>query len=158
VGQIAGIHSIPNSSEMKTEEVMSNTEIVQQLYAAFGRGDMPAVLAGLADDVVWEFESSPVDSLGGIRHGKTETVGFFQAIGADHVNPQLTIAEFVASGDTVKTIGRYTATMKATGKKIDTPIAHYWKFRDDKVIRYVGFSNTALVVDALQQSSAAASH
>ena len=64
----------------------------------------------------------------------------------------------MASGDTVMTIGRYTATMKATGKKIDTPIAHYWKFRDDNVIRYVGFSNTALVVDALQQSSAAASH
>jgi hypothetical protein len=137
---------------------MSNTETVQELYAAFGRGDVPAILTRLADDVVWEFESSPADSLGGIRHGKAETTGFFQAIGADHVNPQLTIAEYVASGDTVMTLGRYTATMKAPGKKWDTPIAHYWKFRDGKIIRYVGFSNTAAVVDALQQSSAAGSH
>jgi len=137
---------------------MSNTETVQEFYAAFGLGDVPAVLAGLADDIVWESEGSAIDSLSGIRHGKAETVGFFQAIGADHSNPQLTIAEYVASGDTVMTLGRYTATMKATGKKFDTPIAHYWKFRDGKVIRYVGFSNTAAAVEALQQSSAAASH
>jgi hypothetical protein len=46
--------------------------------------------------------------------------------------------------------------MKATGKKFDSPIAHYWKFRDGKVARYVGFANTAAGVEALQPSSAAA--
>jgi uncharacterized protein len=63
----------------------------------------------------------------------------------------------VASGDIVMTIGRYAATMKATGKKFDTPIAHYWKFRDGKVVRYIGFANTAAAVEALQPSGAAAS-
>jgi uncharacterized protein len=137
---------------------MSNVETVQGLYAAFGRGDIAAIMAMLADDVVWESEGPAIISFTGTRRGKTETLGFFQALGADHVNPQLTISDYVASGDTVMTLGRYAATMKATGKKFDSPIAHYWKFRDGKVIRYVGLSNTAAAVEALQPSSSAASN
>jgi uncharacterized protein len=136
---------------------MSNTEIVQEIYAAFGRGDVKAILDRVTDDVVWESEGPAIVAYTGIRHGKTEAAVFFQAIGADHSNPQLTIAEYVASGDAVMTIGRYSATMKATGKKLDTPIAHYWKFRDGKVARYVGFTDTAAAVDALRSSSSAAS-
>ncbi len=30
-----------------------NVEFVKGLYAAFGRGDVPAVLAGFADDIEW---------------------------------------------------------------------------------------------------------
>jgi ketosteroid isomerase-like protein len=136
---------------------MSNTTTVQELYAAFGRGDVPAILAKLADDVVWESEGPAIISFSGIRRGKAEAKGFFDALGADHTSPQLAITEYVASGDIVMTIGRYTATMKATGKKFDTPIAHYWKFRDGKIVRYIGFANTAAAVEALQPSSTAAS-
>jgi ketosteroid isomerase-like protein len=55
-------------------------------------------------------------------------------------------------------IGRYSAMMNSTGKTFDTPVAHYWKFRDGKIVRYVGFSNTAAGVEALQSSSAAAAN
>jgi ketosteroid isomerase-like protein len=54
------------------------------------------------------------------------------------------------------TIGRYTATTKATGKTVDSPVAHYWKFRDGKVVRYVGLSNTAALVEALQPAESRA--
>ncbi len=136
---------------------MSNSATVQGLYAAFGRGDVPAILEKLADDVVWESEGPAILAFTGVRHGKAEAKGFFDALGANHADPQLTITEYVASGDIVMTIGRYAATMKATGKKFDTPIAHYWKFRDGKVVRYIGFANTAAAVEALQPSGAAAS-
>jgi uncharacterized protein len=111
---------------------MSNVETVQGLYAAFGRGDLPASLGMLADDEVWESEGPAIISYSGIRHGKAEAAGFFQGLGADHADPKLTIEEYVASGDTVMTLGRYRATAKATGKVFDTPIAHYWKFRDGR--------------------------
>jgi ketosteroid isomerase-like protein len=130
------------------------TAIVQDLYAAFGRGDVPAILSKLAADVVWESEGPAILSFTGIRHGITETVGFFEALGAEHSDPRLTIEEYVASGNAVMTLGRYTATIRATGKKFDSPIAHYWKFRDGKVVRYVGLVNTAAAVEALQCSKA----
>jgi hypothetical protein len=82
--------------------------------------------------------------LPGIRHGKTGAKGFFEALGSDHANPQLTITEYVASGE-------------VTSKKFDSPIAHYWKFRDGKIVRYIGFANTAAAVEALQPSSSTAS-
>jgi ketosteroid isomerase-like protein len=57
----------------------ANAELVQNAYAAFGRGDIPAVLDLLADDVEW---SSPrVLPHGGDFHGKTEVGNFFKAIG-----------------------------------------------------------------------------
>ena len=33
---------------------MSNVATVQKIYEAFGKGDVPAILAVLADDVEWE--------------------------------------------------------------------------------------------------------
>jgi ketosteroid isomerase-like protein len=135
---------------------MSNVTTIQELYAAFGRGDIATVMAGFADDIVWESEGPASLKTSGIRHGKTETMGFFAGLAEEGLNPHLTISEYVGSGDTVMTIGRYTATSRTTGKKFDTPIAHYWKFRDGKVIRYVGFSNTAAAVDAQTPQSASA--
>ena len=99
---------------------MSNTATVQEAYAAFGRGDVPAILEKLADDVVWESEGPAILVYTGVRRGKAEVKGFFDALGANHANPQLTITDYVASGDIVMTIGRYAATMKATGKKFDS--------------------------------------
>ena len=32
---------------------MTNTEIVQGMYAAFGRGDVAGVINALADDIEW---------------------------------------------------------------------------------------------------------
>ena len=123
---------------------------VQEIYSDFDRGDVPAILARLADDVVWETEAPAIISFSGIRRGIGEVKGFFEGIANDHSNPQLNMTEFVASGDTVAAIGRYEATMKATGKKVNTPVGHYWKFRDGKVVRYVGFINSAAFVEAMR--------
>ena len=84
---------------------------------------MPAVLAKLSEDVVRESEGTEAISISGIRHGIKETAGFFEALAADYTNPQLTISDYVPSGDKVMTLGRYQATMKATGKLWDSPIA-----------------------------------
>jgi ketosteroid isomerase-like protein len=88
--------------------------------------------------------------------GKAEAQGFFEGLNNDFTDHQLTITDYVGSGDTVMTLGRYTATAKASGKKVDTPTAHYWKFRDGKVVRYVGLSNTAAAIEALQSAESKA--
>ena len=65
---------------------MSNLATVQSIYEAFGKGDIPAILDVLADDVEWEAwaDNSAVEA--GVpwmvpRHGKAEAVGFFEAAG-----------------------------------------------------------------------------
>src|SRR5436190_23468690 len=59
-------------------------QAVQRLYAAYGRGDIDAVLAELADDVDWAAEASGTTApWWGRFHGKAEVPRFFKEIGAN---------------------------------------------------------------------------
>ena len=58
----------------------ASREVVDRAYAAFGRGDIPAIIELLYDDVEW---SSPgtLPQGGGFR-GKDGVLEFFQGVGA----------------------------------------------------------------------------
>ena len=47
----------------------TNADVVQQAYAAFGQGDIPAFLSLLADDVEWTLQGPSVIPYAGTRHG-----------------------------------------------------------------------------------------
>jgi ketosteroid isomerase-like protein len=121
---------------------------IKDLYAAFGRGDVATLLGNMTDDVSWEFEAPAAISWGGNRRGPAEAAGFFSGIAAEHADPVLNMTEFFESGDAVAAFGRYDATIRATGVRVSTPVAHYFKFRDGKVCRYMNFINTAAFVEA----------
>ena len=121
---------------------------VQALYAAFGRGDVEAILNSTTDDVSWEFEAPAALSWSGIRKGRQQTAGFFAGIAAEHENPVLQMTDYFSSGDAVAAFGRYDATVKATGRRISTPVAHYFKFRDGKVSRYINIINSGAFLEA----------
>jgi ketosteroid isomerase-like protein len=121
---------------------------IKEIYAAFGRGDIAAIIACMADDVSWEFEAPPEISWAGIRRGPKEASGFFTGIANEHADPRLEMTEFLASGDAVAVFGRYAATVRATGVRVDTPVGHYFKFRDGKIVRYVNFVNTGAFLEA----------
>jgi ketosteroid isomerase-like protein len=134
------------------------SDLIQQIkdiYAAFGRGDIATILAGLTDDVSWEFEAPRELSWSGIRHSPQETEGFFAGIAAEHVDPHLEMTEFFSSGDAVAAFGRYQATVRATGIRVDTPVAHYFRFRNGKISRYINVINSAAFVEAGRALAAA---
>ncbi len=125
---------------------------IKEIYSAFGRGDIAAILASATDDVSWEFEAPAEISWGGIRHGRAEAAGFFSGIAAEHVDPVLKMTEFFATDDAVAAFGRYDATLRATGVKVSTPVAHYFKFRDGKIARYINIINTGAFVEAARKA------
>lgn len=129
---------------------------LKEIYAAFGRGDIDFILAAMADDVSWEFEAPAALSWGGIRHGKQEAAGFFAGIAAEHADPELEMTDFFTSGDTVASFGRYAATVRAAGKRVSTPVAHYFRFREGKIARYINIINTGAFVEAAQATAATA--
>ena len=132
---------------------MSNIEIVNELYAAYRRGDLQAILTALTDDVRWESEGPSEIPFMGIRNGVNETTGFFEGLARDWSDPRLETNQFIASGDEVSVFGRYEATNRQTGKRINVPIAHYWKIRDGKVARYMGLTDTGAFLEAMRQSN-----
>ena len=119
-------------------------ESVERLYAAYGRGDVAAVLAELAEDVDWAAESSGTTvPWWGPYRGAANVPGFFAAI-ADNVD----ISEFdvvsVTSNDTdvVATV-HWSFTVKATGKVATMYMQHWWRFADGKIVFFRGSEDTA---------------
>ena len=63
---------------------------------------------------------------------------------------------FRADRDTVVTVGRYRASVRDTGKQIDTPIVHVFTIRDGKIADWEGFSNSEHVAEAHAAKAASA--
>jgi uncharacterized protein len=129
---------------------------VKGFYAAFGRGDIAAILASVADDVSWEFEAPPEILSSGIRHSPKEVAEYFSAIAGQAVDHNLEMTEFFSTDDAVAVFGRYQGTIKSSGIRVDTPLAHYFKFRDGKVVRHVQLSNTGATLEAIRGHAAGA--
>jgi ketosteroid isomerase-like protein len=125
---------------------------IKDIYSAFGRGDVATILGSMTDDCSWEFEAPAELSWGGNRRGPKEAAGFFTGIAAEHADPVLKMTEFFESADTVAAFGRYEVTIRATGVRIDVPVAHYFKFRGGKISRYINFTNTAAFVEAAKRA------
>ena len=61
----------------------TNIKTIAQIYEAFGRGDVAAILDGITDDVDWAAETtSTAAPWYGVRHGKESVAGFFAAFGS----------------------------------------------------------------------------
>lgn len=131
-------------------------DVVKELYAAFGRGDIEPLIAAAADDINWEYEATSEIPIGGTRHSRKGVAEYFQDLAAPGTDQKLEMTEFFANEDAVAAFGRYQCIMKATGIRVDTPVAHYFKFRDGKISRFVQLSNTAAILEALRGRAAGA--
>lgn len=124
-----------------------NTRVVQEAYAAFGRGDIPALLGYMTDDIQWQ----PVIGTGthvpfsGARTGKAGVAEFFKIVGETEDFQQFEPREFVAQGDTVVALGHYRAVTRSTGKVFDSPFAMVFTLRDGKVATFREFTDSAAV-------------
>src|ERR1700736_3825123 len=94
-------------SSMQEEQ---NTKIVQDAYAAFGRGDIQALLVSISDDVVWigVYGTGPHVPTSGERRGKAAVAEFFKQVAANVSFSQFEPKEFIATGDKVVALGHYT--------------------------------------------------
>ena len=130
---------------------MSNQNLaeVQNLYAAFAKGDVPAVLGFLSPEIAWtEAEGFPY---GGTYRGPNAVLeGVFMRLGTEWEGFAAVPHEFIDGGDTIVVLGKYSGKYNATGKSFKADFAHVWKIQDGKAIRFVQYADTLLVHRALQ--------
>ena len=133
-----------------------NTALVKKLYEAFGRGDIQTILDNLAPNVDWVTEGPSTIPYAGKYVGIDKVRGFFQALATTLDNPKLVTDEYIAQGEKVATSGRFSATVKANGKRFDTAIAHVFSVKNGKVTRFLDFFDTSAVADAYRATGSAA--
>jgi ketosteroid isomerase-like protein len=128
-----------------------NVDIITRIYEAFGRGDIPAIIGQLTDDVRWSSHLEAIVPWHGQYKGKAEVLNFFNAIGQSVDVTVFAPQEFVAEGDTVVSLGDFACKVKATGKSSHTRWAFIWRLRDGKVYSYEQFHDPA-IADAFRAS------
>ena len=127
----------------------TNAEVVQQVYAAVGQGDIPAVLRLLTDDVEWTLQGPSVIPWAGTHHGHEGVTEFFSLIGETLEFEQFEPREYVAQGDTVVVLGHERSLVKPTGRGFEQEWAHAYMLRDGKIATGLFIEDTAAQVEAL---------
>lgn len=124
-----------------------NVKIVTALFDAFGHGNMDAILALLADGIVWKspFPRAIVPH-GGTREGKAEVQTFFETLVGTTELTRFEPQEFIASENAVVVLGIDGGTVRSTGRSSEGRFAMVFHIRDSKITEFEEFADTYSVV------------
>ncbi len=91
-------------------------EVVQTAYAAFGRGDLPAILDLVSEDVDWKFFGARGLPYTGVFRTKEEVAKWFTSI--PEVDNILVFEprEFINGGENVTVLGWERTQARPSGK------------------------------------------
>jgi uncharacterized protein len=129
-----------------------NLAVVQKLYEAFGRGDLPTILSHLAEDVTWKYLGPAEIPFGGTRHGRDQVAQFFAAIAESLEVQDFGIDRIIVQDDTVVALGHERMRVKTTGRTYETEWAHVFTLRDGKVVEFREYADSAAVAEAFRVS------
>jgi ketosteroid isomerase-like protein len=126
----------------------NNLQTIQNIYEAFGKGDVPFIINCLADDVQWEQWADNSAQKANVpwmvaRQGKEAVIEFFKTLG------QLVIKDFQVlsiMGNENQVAAEFVieAEVPATGKHYRDEELHLWTFNaDGKITRLRHYLDTA---------------
>jgi len=128
-----------------------NIKTIQQIYEAFGRGDVAAILAGVTDDVDWATEAGSRGAPWyGPHRGPDGVADFFSQFGSAMEVEEFSPLAFAGTDTEVMTVVHCKAKSRATGRRIDHDLHHYFRFRDGRIAYYRGTEDTAQTEAALK--------
>jgi ketosteroid isomerase-like protein len=132
-----------------TEE--KNLAIVQSLFAAFARGDVPTLLTALTDDVEWILPGRPeIIPFAGVHRGPQAVQRYFVVLNETLEFEKLEAREFLARDDMVVVLGRSRDRMKSSGRSAENEWAAAITLREGKIARYQVYEDTAALASALR--------
>jgi uncharacterized protein len=133
-----------------------NVALIQKLFEAFGRGDVQTILSHCTPDCAFYCPGPAAIPYAGSKKGAAEIQSYFSNLIGTQSNADLRIDQFVAEGNSVVAIGRYTAKVDATGRTIESPVALTFEVEGGKVTRHMVFHDTAAIAAGYAGGVAAA--
>ena len=131
----------------------NNLTLIQDLYDDFAKGDVPAVLAAMNANVVWnEAEGNEYADDNPYIGPDAVLKGVFGRVVGDHEYFHLVdIQLHEMSNNQVLATLRYQAKRKDNGAMLDAQAAHYWTLKDGKVTAFQQYVDTKQLNDALKR-------
>ncbi len=131
-----------------------NIETVHQAYAAFGRGDMNALLNLFDDNVEWITPGPDDLPTAGHRNGRQAVSDFFRILDELFEFQRFEPKEFLAQGDLVVVLGDETVRVKATGNVLDFAWAHVSRCGGGKIVSFREYADVSALVAELRAAKA----
>jgi ketosteroid isomerase-like protein len=121
-----------------------NVQIVEGMYGAFAKGDIPAVLAALDPEVEWWAAENFIYDKGKPYVGPESVLkDVFMRIGSDWDGFASSPEEVLDAGDAVISHGYYSGTYRKNGKQARAQFAHIFTLRDGKIVKFQQYTDTA---------------
>ena len=131
-------------------DVEANTRIVQQAIAAFQRGDIPALLQTMTDDIAWHIPVVEHAPHTGPRHGREAVAGFFADLAQQQTPRRFEPRQYIAQGDEVVVLGHYAWDVVPTGRQWEGDYAHVFTIRDGRIARFREYMDTGRAAAAFR--------
>lgn len=129
----------------------NNAHVVQELYAAFARGDIPAVLDMMAPDAELVFPDSSVIPFAGAHRGLDAIAKFFMTVDETVDIEEFAVDKLIAQGENVVALGHERVKAKSTGRGWETTWAMVWTIRDGKAASVHEYHHTEPIAAAFRQ-------
>ncbi|QMU28051.1 nuclear transport factor 2 family protein [Adhaeribacter radiodurans] len=120
--------------------IQENTQLVQQGYALFLKGDIPNLLNTYSDEIEFVFSGNPeVNPISGTFRGKEQVRNIFAIINDNIKFETFEPREFIAQGDKVVVLGHDRGTTKVAGESFEQDWVHVLTVQNGKITRLQGF-------------------
>ena len=126
---------------------MSAPVAVAEIYEAFGRGDVDAILARVAENVEWDVFADPASREGVPwlvpRRDPAGVGAFFAIVGGDMDVHDFQVRAIFGDDRTAAAEIFIDATYRPTGQRVADEELHVWEFGEDgKVVRVRHYTDT----------------
>ena len=120
--------------------------MIRGVYDAFGKGDIPALLAALDDNIAWRVpENLPH---GGDFNGRDAVGQFFQGVGENWDGLQVDVDDIVSGGERVLALTRVQGRLRSTGEETGYKAVHAWTVQDGTPVAFDEYVDAPLTLPA----------
>ena len=125
----------------------SNITLIQNIYAAFGRGDIATVMEHLSNDVDWgvDAQASTEVPWHGTGKGRAFAAKFFEALGKEAVFTRFEPSDFLASETQVACLVSWDAKLNRNGRTLTQRVHHRFTIENGRITKWRGTEDTAFV-------------
>jgi ketosteroid isomerase-like protein len=142
------------ASDDRTEATRART---LRLYGDYTRGDMAAVMAGIAEDIAWSSVGEGLAPWSGRWSGKDGVAAYFAAVQAACEVTAYDIEHVIAEGDWATVLGTIRIRYRGDGSERQYAKADILRFGQGLLVEFREFYDTAGMLQDLGRVNTASS-
>lgn len=134
-----------------TQETTKALTVVQELLAAFGKGDFEALKKTLSEDTVWVYHGVDGIPYNGTYNGRDGAVRFITNIVSYVDVLDFQVSKMVADQNTVIVLGSEKQKIKSNSEVLEQKWVQVYTVENNLITRLDEFANTAFALELFQK-------